>query len=280
MSIPFVFTLGSSICNCVIRYFSLFLIVVEKQLSGKNILVTGASQGIGRAIARELMAQGGRVAAHYNSNEVAARELISEFPQTGSFTLKADLENPEAVSKLFHACIEEMGKLNTIVLNAGVFLPHKITMPVDSWFTTWKKTLSINLDSAGLLTQLGINHFLREGGGRFIYLGSRAAFRGETADYIAYAASKGGLTSLSRTVARSYGKAGITSFVLAPGFTRTAMAESFIETHGESVLLDEIALSELTRPEHIAPLTAFICAGKMDHATGTVIDLNAGSYMH
>jgi NAD(P)-dependent dehydrogenase (short-subunit alcohol dehydrogenase family) len=249
-------------------------------LKGQHILVTGASQGIGRAIAREIMVQGGRVAVHYNSNEGAARELLAEFPGTESFALRADLEKPEEVSNLFRDSIEAMGRVHTLIVNAGVFLPHAVSMPPESWFDTWKKTLSINLDSAGLLTHLGINHFTRKGGGRFIYIGSRAAFRGETADYMAYAASKGGLTALSRTVARSFGKERITSFVLAPGFTRTAMAESFIETHGESVLLDEIALPELTRPEHIAPLSAFICAGKMDHATGTVIDLNAGSYMH
>lgn len=249
-------------------------------LKGQNILVTGASQGIGRAIARELMVQGGRVAVHYNSNKAAALELISEFPQTLSFSLKADLENPQAVSSLFQECTGRMGQIHTLVINAGVFLPHKVSTPADSWFSIWKKTLSINLDSAGLLSHYGINHFQQEGGGRFIFIGSRAAFRGETEDYMAYAASKGGLTSLSRTIARSFGKDGVTSFVLAPGFTRTAMAESFVAAHGESVLLNEIALSELTRPEHIAPLTAFICSGKMDHATGTVIDLNAGSYMH
>lgn len=243
-------------------------------------MVTGASRGIGRAIARELMAQGGRVAVHYNSNKDAGLELLSEFPESDSICIGADLEKPEDVARLFHTCIDRLGKLDTIIVNAGVFLPHPPDMPPDSWFAVWKKTLSINLDSAGVLTHLGINHFLKHGGGRFIYVGSRAAFRGETSDYMAYAASKGGLTSLARTVARSFGKSGITSFVLAPGFTRTAMAESFIETHGESILLDEISLPELTRPEHIAPLAAFICEGKMDHATGTVIDLNAGSYMH
>ena len=140
--------------------------------------------------------------------------------------------------------------------------------------------MAVNLDAAGILTQCGLRHFCGQGGGRFVYIGSRAAFRGETPDYLAYAASKGGLTSLAKSVARSFGKQGVTSFTLAPGFTRTAMAESFFDTHGEARIIEELALPELTRPEHIAPLVAFICSGKMDHATGCTIDLNAGSYMH
>lgn len=250
------------------------------ELRGKHILVTGASQGIGRAIAWELMAQGGRVVVHYNTNERAARELIAEFPNTHSEMVQADLGKPEAVSHLFNESLNLLGHLDTVIFNAGVFIPHPVAQSPEDWYQVWKKTLSINLDSVGQLTQLGITHFMNRGGGRFIYIGSRAAFRGETAEYLAYAASKGGITSLSRSVARSFGKAGITSFVIAPGFTRTAMAESFIASHGEALLLDEIALPELTQPSHIAPFTAFICSGRMDHATGTVIDFNAGSYMH
>ncbi|MGB5509915.1 SDR family NAD(P)-dependent oxidoreductase [Robiginitalea sp.] len=250
------------------------------ELKGQHILVTGASQGIGRAIARELMAQGGRVVVHYNTNEKAAGELIAEYPNTHSALVQADLEDPEAVSRLFHSSLKLVGHLDAIIFNAGVFIPHPVVKSTNDWYGIWEKTLSINLDSVGQLTQLGITHFKQKGGGRFIYIGSRAAFRGETAEYLAYAASKGGITALSRSVARSFGKEGITSFVIAPGFTRTAMAESFIASHGEALLLDEIALPELTRPSHIAPLIAFICGGKMDHATGTVIDFNAGSYMH
>ncbi|MEJ2162909.1 MAG: SDR family NAD(P)-dependent oxidoreductase [Robiginitalea sp.] len=250
------------------------------ELKGQNILVTGASQGIGRAIARELMLQGACVAVHYNSSKKAAEALVAEFPQSKSTIYQANLEETGDVTRLFDSCVDAMGVLHSIVLNAGVFLPHPVDQPVAAWRATWNKTLAINLDAVGILTQMGINHFQKNGGGRFIYIGSRAAFRGETQDYLAYAASKGGMTSLCRTVARSFGKDRITSFTIAPGFTRTAMAESFIDTHGEDALLSEISLPELTRPEDIAPLAAFICSGKMDHATGSVIDLNAGSYMH
>lgn len=250
------------------------------ELKGQHILVTGASQGIGRAIARELMGRGARVAVHYNTHRQAAEDLVSEFSASGSVALKAGMDHPDQVRELFEESLKQLGALDSIVVNAGIFKPHPVSMDLDSWWEVWRKTLAVNLDAAGILTQLGIRHFQASGGGRFIYIGSRAAFRGETPEYLAYAASKGGLTSLSRTVARSFGKDRITSFTIAPGFTRTAMAESFIASHGEQALLDEIALPELTLPEHIAPLAAFICSGKMDHATGSVIDVNAGSYMH
>jgi len=249
-------------------------------LKGQNILVTGASQGIGRAIARELMANGARVVVHYNSHRKEAQDLIEEYPQTGSIALQAGMDRPDEVIQLFEESIVQLGRLHSLVINAGIFPPHKVSGETSAWWAVWKKTLAVNLDAAGLLTKLGITHFQDEGGGRFIYIGSRAAFRGETEDFLAYAASKGGLTSLARSVARSFGKDRITSFTIAPGFTRTAMAEPFIAAYGEETLLKEISLPELTVPGDISPLAAFICSGAMDHATGTVIDVNAGSYMH
>ena len=249
-------------------------------LKGHNILVTGASQGIGRAMSRELMAKGARVVVHYNSHRKEALDLLSEFPESGSVALRAAMDKPEEVIRLFEESLSALGTLHSLVINAGIFPPHPVSEDTSAWWDVWRRTMAVNLDAAGLLTQLGIKYFQKAGGGRFLYIGSRAAFRGETADFLAYAASKGGMTSLARSVARSFGKDRITAFTIAPGFTRTAMAEPFIASYGEQALLDEISLPELTLPEDIAPLAAFICSGAMDHATGTVIDVNAGSYMH
>lgn len=248
--------------------------------SDKNILVTGASKGIGYAIADYLMQEGAHVAVHFNSGQDAARQLISKYPNTRSRCFQADLSNPESVKQLFQNVLFEYGTLDSIVLNAGVFLAHPITDSIDDWFKVWKTTLAVNLDSVGLLTKLGIDHFKTQAsGGRFIFIGSRATFRGETQEYLAYAASKGGLTSLARSVARSFGKDNIKAFVVAPGFTRTQMAEAFIDTYGEERILSEIALNELTTPQDIAPLVGLMCSGLMDHATGATIDVNAGSHI-
>jgi NAD(P)-dependent dehydrogenase (short-subunit alcohol dehydrogenase family) len=250
-----------------------------QSLKDQVILVTGASKGIGHALASHLMARGARVALHGHSGKKEVDELAATYPQTGSEVFLADLEKEEDVVRLFTEVENSFGRINTLVINAGVYLEHPLDEPMEDWFKTWKKTLAINLDAAGILTKLGIAHFRKHGSGRFVFIGSRAAFRGETEEFLAYAASKGGLTSLSRSIARSFGKDNITSFVLAPGFTRTQMAETFIQKYGEARVLKEIALNELTEPEDLAPLVTLMCSGGMDHATGCTIDMNAGSHI-
>ena len=248
-------------------------------LKNKTILITGASKGIGQGIAVYAMQMGAKVAVHYNSDKASAESLVSKYPETNSKTFHADLSKTKDVVNLFENVIREFRTIDTIILNAGVFLQHSTQESFEDWLKVWKTTMAINLDSVGILTKLGIDHFRKQNGGRFIYIGSRAVFRGETEEYLAYAASKGGLTSLARSVARSFGKENIKSFVIAPGFTRTQMAESFIETYGETRVLNEIALNELTKPSDIAPLVALMCSGQMDHATGATIDVNAGSHI-
>lgn len=252
--------------------------MIQLDLSGKKILLTGASKGIGKGLAEFLLEMGATLAIHYNRNRSSAEELLTKY-DTDSKIFQADLEKESDVFRLFEEVTSEFGKIDAIILNAGVFLKHPSSLNTEEWLKTWKKTININLNAVGILTKLGIDHFRQHGGGRFIYIGSRAVFRGETEEYLAYAASKGGLTSLARSVARSFGKENIKSFVVSPGFTRTAMAEQFIDQYGEDRVLDEIALNELTRPKDLAPLIGLMCSGLMDHATGATIDVNAGSHI-
>lgn len=253
--------------------------MIQIDLSQQHILVTGASDGIGREIALFLMEMGAKVAIHYHKNRASAEEMVGMYPETDSQIFKADFADPSAPVELWNTIIKEFKRIDAIVLNAGVFIKQPSDGALQNWFGIWKKTMSINLDAAGLLTKMGIDHFKSNKGGRFIYIASRAVFRGETEEYLAYAASKGGMVSLGRSVARSFGKSNIKAFILAPGFTKTKMAEQFIEDHGEKRLLDELALAELTTPKDIAPLVGFMCSGMMDHATGATIDVNAGSHI-
>ncbi|MFC3813026.1 SDR family NAD(P)-dependent oxidoreductase [Lacihabitans lacunae] len=250
---------------------------MQIDLSNKKIIITGASSGIGKAIAKSLMASGAQVAIHCNANTEAANELLIE--GNNSQVFKANLGNPEEIEPFFTDVLQAFGKIDLIVHNAGIFEKH--ALDDSNWLEVWQKSMRVNLDAVGILTQLGINHFKEnKDGGRMIYVASRAAFRGETEDYLAYAASKGGVVSLGRTVARSFGKYNIKSFLLAPGFTQTPMAQSFIDEHGEDAVLSELSLKTLTQPEDIAPIVNLIAAGLMDHATGSTIDFNAGSYVH
>jgi NAD(P)-dependent dehydrogenase (short-subunit alcohol dehydrogenase family) len=138
--------------------------------------------------------------------------------------------------------------------------------------------MRINLEASAILSREAIQA-ARGRDLRIVYIGSRAAFRGDTPDYLAYAASKGGLNSLARSIARGFGKEGVKSFVVSPGFTRTEMADDFIRAYGEEYAMKDIALDRMTEPGDIAPLVVFLASGLADHCTGASIDVNAASYV-
>lgn len=248
-------------------------------LSNKNILVTGASRGIGRAIALGLGKSGARVAVHYNNNREEAEALAKQIGN-GSQAFGADLGTGEGPLQLWEAVIEAFGSLDVLVNNAGVAISSDIHKDDGEWLHDWGHTMMVNLNATALLCKKAVVHFQQRGGGRIISISSRAAFRGDTADYMAYAASKGGMVALTRSLARAYGKQGIKAFIIAPGFTRTDMAQDFMDQYGEEYALNDIALSKLTEPADIAPTIVFLASGMADHATGCTIDINAGSYVH
>lgn len=247
-------------------------------LTGRKILVTGASSGIGLSVARALALSGATVAIHYNRNAERAGELVREIGN-GSHAFQADLNIPEECFRLFVDVLACYETIDTLVNNAGIIINSPIDTPAEQWLEDWNTTMTVNLTAAGILTRAAINHFLSTDGGRIINIASRAAFRGDTPDYLAYAASKGGMVAMSRSIARAYGKKGIKSFVVAPGFVKTGMARQFIEQYGESLVMNDIALDRLTEPGDVAPTVVFLASGLMDHATGCTIDINAGSYV-
>ncbi|MCH8122346.1 MAG: SDR family oxidoreductase [Bacteroidetes bacterium] len=250
-------------------------------LSNTNILVTGASRGIGRAISLALGGAGARVAVHYRKEESKARKVAEE-AGNGSSIFRADLGDVSACQNLFSSVVDSFGSVDVLVNNAGISINSPLDMESDAWVRDWDATMNINLRAPGLLSRAAIDHFQKKDmkGGRIIHIASRAAFRGDTEDCIAYAASKGGVVSMSRSIARAFGKQNITSFVIAPGFVRTDMAQGFIDAYGEDFVSDGLALNRLTEPEDIAPTVVLLASGLADHATGTSIDINAGSYVH
>ncbi len=248
-------------------------------LSGHTILVTGASRGIGRAIAEGLAEAGATVAVHCAARRDLAEGLARSLAN-GSRAFQADLADPEAAARLFEEVVAAYGRVHGLVNNAGVFEPAPVDEALETWLATWRRTLDINLTSTAVLCRAALVHFRTHGGGRIVNIASRAAFRGDTPDYMAYAASKGGMVSLTRTIARGFGKEGVTAFVVAPGFTRTDMADTFLAVHGEDFATHDLALPQLTEPTDIAPFVTLLLSGQADHATGCTIDINAGSYVH
>ena len=248
-------------------------------LTGKRILVTGASRGIGAAIAHALDAAGAQVIVHYNSNRERAEEIAQNLVNS-PICIQADLAAPDACSTLFAQTLLELGHLDVLINNAGIAIDAPPEAPLKHWLDAWDKTMHVNLRATELLSRLAIQHFVSRQGGRIINIASRAAFRGDTPGYMTYAASKAGMVALTKSIARAYGKQNITAFVVAPGFTRTDMAQDFIDLYGEEHALHDIALQRLTEPKDIAPLIVLLSSGLADHATGTSIDINAASYVH
>ncbi|MBN2070570.1 MAG: SDR family oxidoreductase [Candidatus Krumholzibacteriota bacterium] len=245
-------------------------------LSGMTVLVTGGSGGIGEEISGMLVDCGARVALHYNSSRKRAEELIEKF-DNGSMAFQADLSIRGNAEGLFGDVVKKMGKVEVLVNNAGVIENAPVSLDTGEWIDIWERTMATNLTSAGALCHCAINHFMKGSGGRIINIASRAAFRGEKEDFLAYAASKGGMVSLSRSIARSFGMHNIKSFVIAPGYVWTPMTERIADK--QEIIDNELALGEMTEPKDIAPLVAFISAGLLDHGTGSTIDINAGSYI-
>ena len=248
-------------------------------LKNQRILVTGASRGIGRAIAKQLSDSGAEIIIHCNNNVAEAEKLRSELVNP-AFIESCDLSNVDQVVGFIPKLVEKYGPISGLVNNAGISRSAPDSLSTQEWVKIWQETIQVNTTALGILCKEFVDQALINQNGRIVNISSRAAFRGDTTDYIAYAASKGAIVSLTRSIARHYGKEGIKAFLIAPGFTRTDMAAEILAEYGEGFALNDIALKELTKPEDIAPMVTLLCSGLADHATGASIDINAGSYVH
>lgn len=247
-------------------------------LTDKTVLVTGASGGIGRAIARQCADSGAVVAAQYFKSRDEADELAAAAPDH-IHLFRADLGDAAACRDLFASAVERLGGIDVLINNAGVALPLPVDASIDDWCEGWELTMRVNVRAAELLCRLAVPHFRSRGGGRIISIASRAAFRGDAPAYMTYAASKAALVAVTRSIARGFGKDGIRAFVVAPGFVRTDMAKPFIDAYGEDYALEGLATDRLTEPDDVAPMVVFLAGGLADHATGATIDVNAASYV-
>ncbi len=252
-------------------------------LNGRVALVTGASRGIGRAIAQQLAGAGATVGVHYGRRREPAQALADEIGR-GSRALGQDLETAGAGQALWDAAVDAWGRVDIVVANAGIFEQAPLDGPADAWLDVWDRTLAVNLRATAELGRAALRHAdaRRQRGEagvtvRLVTVSSRSAFRGDDPDYLAYAASKGGVVALTKSLARAGG--GLAAWGVAPGFTRTDMAQPWLDAYGEDSVTEGSGLDRLTEPDDVAPTVVFLASGLADHATGTTVDVNAATYV-
>lgn len=236
-------------------------------------VITGASRGIGKSIAGKLLEEGHEVIG-------TSRSKKHHFAQNPGYRhLVCDLAKPEEVEKM-QPLFEESTIPEVLINNAGMFEAADFEVSDNSWLETWDKTLQVNLRAAALISKWAVQCWKQAGiHGRIINISSRAASRGDTQEYAAYAASKAGLTAFTKSMARSFGRFGITAYAIAPGFVDTDMARESISVYGADYLTKDLALESIAPPEQIAELTYLLAQGKLTHATGQTFHVNSGSYL-
>ena len=248
-------------------------------LEGKVILVTGGSRGIGAAIVRSLAGAGAEVALHFGHRRELAEAIADEVGHERCALICANLEDDAAPLALWREALDWKGRIDVLVNNAGIFVDAGVDDDFAAWSEVWARTLQVNLVAAAHLCREAVRHYRERGGGIIVNIASRAAFRGDSPDHTHYAASKGGMIALTRTIARGFAADGVTAFAVAPGFVRTEMAEEFFAIHGEAPVVSEIPLGEVAEPQDVANVVAFLASGLARQATGTTIDVNGASYV-
>ncbi|WP_216326445.1 SDR family NAD(P)-dependent oxidoreductase [Deinococcus aestuarii] len=247
-------------------------------LTGKVILVTGGSRGIGAATVRTLAGAGARVVVHYGQSGEEARAIARDLGEERALALRADLTRPGVAAELFREAALWRGRIDVLVNNAGIAPSVTVDEPSGEWAETWARTLQVNLVAVADLCREAILHFRERGGGIIVNVASRAAFRGDNPDAMHYAASKGGVIALTRSIARGYAREKILAYAVAPGWVRTDMAEGYLREHAADIARD-IPLGDVVPPEEVANTVAFLASGLARHMTGATLDLNGASYV-
>ncbi len=247
-------------------------------LSGKVVLVTGGSRGIGAAIARELAGAGARVVVHYGRGRELAEALVGELGAERAHAVGGDLLQPDAAGELFGRALAWRGQLDVVVNNAGIAPTASVEDSPEVWAAAWRDTLQVNLVALADLCREAIVHFRAVGGGTIVNVASRAAFRGDNPDAMHYAASKGGVIALTRSIARGYARENILAYAVAPGWVRTEMAEGYLREHAADIARD-IPLGDVVPPEEVGRVVAFLASGLARHMTGATLDVNGASYV-
>ena len=242
-------------------------------LDGKKALVTGASRGIGKAIAIRLATEGVSVGVNYNASEQEAAKVVDEIQSLGgkAIILKGSVADSLEVQSLIQAAEDELGGLDILVNNAGITKDNLIMrLPEEDW----DQVIDTNLKGAFLCTKAALRSMVRQRSGRIINMSSVVAITGN-AGQSNYTAAKAGLIGFTNTVAKEVASRGITVNAIAPGFIETQMVDA-ISSQLQQKILERIPLGYFGTPEDVAGVVAFLASEDARYVTGQVIGIDGG----
>jgi 3-oxoacyl-[acyl-carrier protein] reductase len=245
-------------------------------LEGKVAIVTGGSMGIGAAIAMGLAEVGADVALNYRKHSAEAEAVVEKINGIGrrGLVVQADVSSYADAEKMVSKVVSELGRLDILVCNAG------ITRDAVIWKMTeeqWDDVMTINLKGYFNYIRAVATVFKGQSSGKIVNIASINGIRGKFGQSN-YAATKGGIIALTKTVARELGKFNVNANVVAPGMVLTDMMEQISEEFKERAI-SETVLGRLAAPEDIANLVVFLCSESSKHITGEVIKIDGGQYI-
>jgi 3-oxoacyl-[acyl-carrier protein] reductase len=247
--------------------------------SGRAILVTGASRGIGRSVAQAFAALGDRVAVHHRDSAARAASVLASLPGDGHGLVQADLADAGAVRRMVDAAAGLLGGLEVLVNNAGVYAPHPITETTyEEWQRAWQATIDVNLTGTANVTWCAVRHMLAGGGGRIVNVSSRGAFRGEPGQP-GYGASKAGLNAFGQSLALALGPHGISVATVAPGFVETDMTNAHLKPPRGDQIRAQSPFGRVAQADEIAAAVVYLASPQAQWASGAILDLNGASYL-
>ncbi len=247
--------------------------MADRELEGKNALVTGGSRGIGRAICLKLAQKGASVFINFTSNEEAAKEVLSRIEASGgkAFLCPFDVSDKDAVKEAISAVVKEHGPIQILVNNAGITRDGLLARMKEQ---DWDQVINVNLKGAFNCIQACAMAMMKSRWGRIINIGSVVGTIGNVGQ-ANYSAAKAGLEGLTRTVAREMATRGITCNLVAPGFVETDMTAGLPEKIKTS-LLGQIPLGRMGSPEEIAGPVVFLATEAASYITGHTLHVNGG----
>ncbi|RZT22976.1 3-oxoacyl-[acyl-carrier-protein] reductase [Fictibacillus sp. BK138] len=245
-------------------------------LKDKSVLITGASRGIGRAIALYFAKNGAKVAVNYSGNEAKANEVVEEIKANGgtAFAIKADISSSEDVTNMVKSVIDEFGSLDVLVNNAGITRDNLLMRMKEE---DWDAVINTNLKGVFLTTKAVTRQMMKQRNGRIINIASIVGVSGN-AGQANYVAAKAGVIGLTKTTAKELSSRGITVNAIAPGFIETDMTGKLEEGIKEDMLRN-IPLARFGQPDDIAAAAAFLASDSSSYITGQTLHVDGGMVM-